>query len=78
MALSSRSYPLERIEDPAVREVLRILFDRIHDLETANARGIKLAADLDAAGHRIVNLGAAAADGDAVSRVLGDDRYVRT
>ena len=37
---------------------------------------VVMAGDLDMAGHRILNVGSAQADGDAVSRAAGDSRFV--
>ena len=34
MALSKRAYPYESIKDPAIRDAMRILWDRIHELES--------------------------------------------
>lgn len=33
MALSKRSFPFETVKDPATHDALRLIFDRIHDLE---------------------------------------------
>lgn len=63
MALSKRSFAnLEAIEDSEVREALRILHDRIHDLETPVASPLKDVPDpMD--------------KGDALSLGFADNRY---
>ena len=72
MALSTRAFPLESIKDPDVRQALRVIFDRLHDLESDVLR-----TDLNASGKKITNLGDANSPGDALSLGVADERYTR-
>lgn len=74
MVLSRRSFAnLEAVKDDDVRDVLRILFDRIHDLESRAKRGVD--PQLDAGGERVTNVGDPTDSGDAVSLGFADNRY---
>lgn len=80
MALSRRAFPnLESIDDPVIRDALRIIMDRIHDLESQgereNTQMTRLGRILDANGNRITNLGDATEASDAISRSFADNRY---
>lgn len=74
MVLSKRSFAnLESVKDDDVRDVFRILYDRIHDLESRAKR--KVDPQLDADGEKLTNVGDAADSGDAVSLGFADNRY---
>ncbi len=74
MVLSKRSFAnLESVKDDDVRDVLRILFDRIHDLESRSTTTAE--PTLDAKGEPVTNLGDATDSGDAVSLGFADNRY---
>ncbi len=74
MVLSRRSFAnIESVKDDDVRDVIRILYDRIHDLESRAER--KVAPTLDADGEKFTNLADATDPGDAVSLEFADHRY---
>ena len=74
MVLSKRSFAnLDSIEDEDVQLVFRILFDRIHDLESRADRLVAPA--MDAGGEPLTNIGDAEDVGDAVSLGFADNRY---
>ena len=68
--------------DATSRQFISLLNDRLREIsrkldERSGARGtVKLAADLDMAGHKIVNLGRAVDSGDGVSLQVGNRRWL--
>lgn len=78
MALSKRSFAnLEAIKDDDVRDVVRILYDRIHDLQSKSERGVAvtLSADLDAKDKKVRRLADPTDGQDALSLDFADNRY---
>ncbi len=74
MALSRRSFAnLEAVKDDDVRDAIRLLYDRIHDLESRAER--KIDPTLDADGEKFTNLADPTDEGDAVSLGFADHRY---
>jgi transcription elongation GreA/GreB family factor len=70
MALSKRSFAnLEAIKDDDTRDAIRILFDRIHDLQE------KLATASTTEASPAKNLADPVDPGDAVSLSFADNRY---
>lgn len=78
MALSKRSFAnIEAVKDDDVRDTLRILFDRIHDLSSRGERGVAvvLSEDLDAKGKRVTELADPLDGKDALTLDFADNRY---
>lgn len=74
MALSKRSFAnIEAVKDDDTRETIRILYDRIHDLESRAERGAT--PSLDAKGERVTSLADPTDSEDAVSLGFADNRY---
>ncbi len=74
MTLSRRSFAnLEAVKDDDVRETFRLLYDRIHDLESRAERGVE--PQLDASGEKLTSVGDAVDAGDAVALGFADIRY---
>jgi len=62
--------------DPSHPRYSEVLNEKLRAISSALGEPVKLLEDLDAAGHKIVNLGDATAGTDALSRAVADKRYL--